>query len=305
MAATRPRRNPPKKDRTGEGPAPLGASPRQASSDATLTSGVEVITPELAEQWLLANQHNRHIRQRMVDLLAEAIKRGEWQLNGDAIRFAEDGTLLDGQHRLWAIVFADQPVESVVIRGLPNEVQDTMDMGMRRGLKDVLALRGYSDASQLAAALNLLYRVQQGSVRSGRGSVPTVAQALQLIEDNPGLMTAVKKSNLVRRGGVSIPNSVLSVAYHQFSSLEDDKVSEDVEEFYARLADGVELKAKSPILALRRQVDSAQHQHAKPSSVWYHAILIKAWNHYRLGNEVELLSWKQGGAHPEPWPEPL
>ena len=60
------------------------------------------ITPELAHEWLGFNTHNRNIRQRIVTAYAADMTGGDWQWNGESIKFAEDGTLLDGQHRLAA-----------------------------------------------------------------------------------------------------------------------------------------------------------------------------------------------------------
>lgn len=290
--------------------APMGASPRPVSAGGEVVVEMTTITPEMAENWLeTANTSNRNLRNRFVDLLTGAIQRGEWQVNGDAIKFDFNGKLLDGQHRLWAIVLADQPVETLVITGLPPETQDTMDMGVRRKLADVLAIRlNNTDAVALGAALNLLYRLKEGQVRAGRGTVPTVAQALKLYEDNLDILDGVKAAHKVRRGGVKIPPAVLSVAHWQFTHIEDDdpeQLAKDVEYFFDRLADGVQLAPKSPILALRRVAESHSHGRERPSSTWFHAVVIKAWNAFRLGKPVEMIGFKSGGSRPEAWPNPV
>ena len=69
---------------------------------------VVLVTPLLAKKWLERNTDNRDIRPSVVTGLAESITRGEWVLSHQGIAFAKSGRLLDGQHRLLAIVEANR-----------------------------------------------------------------------------------------------------------------------------------------------------------------------------------------------------
>lgn len=101
---------------------------------------VEVVTPQVASLYLKCNNGNRKIRENHVRILAGAIRRGEWKLTHQGIAFSESGRLLDGQHRLSAIVEADTPVQLVVVRGLPDDAFMALDIGNRRTTADILAL---------------------------------------------------------------------------------------------------------------------------------------------------------------------
>lgn len=68
------------------------------------------ITPELAEGLLAMNTENRRLRPSHVAYLARAIERGEWQMPPDAIMVSDSGKLLNGQHRLTAVVRSGKPV---------------------------------------------------------------------------------------------------------------------------------------------------------------------------------------------------
>jgi hypothetical protein len=94
------------------------------------------ITPQLAVEWLEKNTLNRNINQYRVYSYANDMKLGQWKLNGDTIRFAKDGTLLDGQHRLWAIVEAGIPVTMMVVFDLDEDVRTTIDTGRPRSTAD-------------------------------------------------------------------------------------------------------------------------------------------------------------------------
>lgn len=277
-----------------------GSSGRDGSSGRGKKPWSEIvtITPAIATEWLGHNTHNRVIRNGRIEELVGAILRGEWYMNGDSIRFALDGSLLDGQHRLWAVVLSEKPIETLVVWDLPPEAQDTMDQGARRSLGDVLRLRKEDNAASLAAALNLQWRWDQGVVRNATRK-PTVAQAVAVLDANPTIRAAVAGSTrLGRRFKLSI--SVLSVCWYQFSCLD----SEAADEFFTRLFEGAGLEPGSPILALRTWLERHMGAGARANALMAHALIIKAWNAYREGRHVENLLWRAAGANAEPFPTP-
>lgn len=254
------------------------------------------VTPKLAEDWLGHNSHNRGLRNAHVEELAGAMRRGEWMMNGDAIRFAIDGTLLDGQHRLWAIVESATAIMSLVVFDLPLDAQDTMDLAKRRNLKDVLQLRGEPNAASLAATLTLKWRLDEGFVRY-TSRRPSVAQALAVLQEHPGMREAVKAGHRLKNR-FRISGAVISVCWYEFTAF--DPVL--AETFINRLFDGMGLQEGSPLLALRRWMERQANSAAgaRSSSVMAHALFIKAWNALREGRHIDQLHWR---AATEAFPE--
>lgn len=256
---------------------------------------VEKISPAKAKRMLGSNVHNRNLRPARVQVLAAAIQRGEWELNGETIKIAEDGTLLDGQHRLQAVVESGVSIRTVVVRGLPLEIQDTVDTGRRRRLADVLALEGHTDTHALAATLNVLHRYRtEHRLDANNQNAPTPQQALDLLADNPDVPKSVKVGRQVAKeiGG---PIGVLA-AFHQVFREVDLPAAES---FFDRLEDGVELKATDPVLHLRRQIIRASVDRsyaARPPHIA--ALMIKAFNWRRSGKRIELLSYRKSEAFP-------
>src|SRR3990172_8052075 len=76
------------------------------------------VTPNPPREWLRTNTHNRKLRDRAVADYARDMTAGHWTLNGEAIKFATDGTVLDGQHRLRAVIDSDVTVQMLVVVGL-------------------------------------------------------------------------------------------------------------------------------------------------------------------------------------------
>ena len=132
------------------------------------TSGLKRIrlTPEVATALLEHNQLNRPLRDHHVKRLAAQIVAGKWKFNGDTIKVAETGDVLDGQHRLWAVIEAKRPVETIVVYGIARDAFATIDTlrAVRTGA-DVLALNGASRYRHIiSAALAWLIRWQRGSI---------------------------------------------------------------------------------------------------------------------------------------------
>lgn len=115
------------------------------------TIRVETITPQLAEIYLGKNTHNRNINKRVVDKYASDIKMGFWHFDGAPIRFADDGTLLDGQHRLHAIIQSGSALDMLVVRGLTKETQATMDIGSVRQASNFFQMNGVRNSTIVAS----------------------------------------------------------------------------------------------------------------------------------------------------------
>jgi hypothetical protein len=274
------------------------------SASIHATVAVESVTPEKAQELLRANTHNRRLRQGYVDRLADAIRRGEWELNGEPIQIAVNGILLNGQHRLMAIVEADVAAELIVVRNLSPAAQDTIDTGSARRLSDVLVRRQESNASTLAPVLSQIHRHRAKMRMDSRGqTAPTPQQALELLDREPRIRDSVEEGLRIRQT-TGMSATVAAVMYHLFWEVERD----DADEFFRLLGTSEherrKLPANSPIRRLngilkRIQTDPTYH----PSAYELFAMIIKAFNAWRHGWPMAQLSFRAGGKSPEPFPE--
>jgi len=109
-----------------------------------MKSEVRTVTPREAAQWLEhSNGHNRHNRplsKSYVSYLAREIEVGNWRLTHQGIAFDSDGTLVDGQHRLSAIIEAKKPIQILVTLGLPVERFPIIDRGVARHMSVITGI---------------------------------------------------------------------------------------------------------------------------------------------------------------------
>src|SRR5208337_4885018 len=123
------------------------APSKLVSQDGFPSITIMEVTPEMARDWLGANQKNRRPKKSTVQAYARDMVAGEWKLAGDPIRFDSSKNLLDGQHRLLACIIAERPFQTVVMRDLSPEVMRVLDHGCRRTVGDQLHIE--ANAGQL------------------------------------------------------------------------------------------------------------------------------------------------------------
>lgn len=129
--------------------------------DGLLSATVEMITPEKAKEYLLTQESNRDINDRRVADYLGRMNRGEWIL-GQPITFDEGGRLIDGQHRLKAVMRHGEPVAFTVIRGMPPESKSVFDIGQRRTTAQIAKFLG-NTKSELSGRYTVLRNALMGS----------------------------------------------------------------------------------------------------------------------------------------------
>lgn len=260
------------------------------------TAVVIDVTPELAREWLRTNTHNRKLRDRAVADYARDMAAGHWNLNGEAIKFATDGTVLDGQHRLRAVIDSDTTVQMLVVIGLDPAAQETMDTGRKRTTGDVMGLRGEANAHTLAAVLRRVWAWKSGDYRFGGSYAATNRECAELLAAHPEIRRSTEIAVRTRNLFPHIPQSSLGVTHHLFSTLALDEATW----FFQRIADGAELPLGHPVLALRARVTSERLDNVRMSEARHVAYLIRTWNATREGRSLDRLVHPPNSSMPMP-----
>lgn len=257
------------------------------------------VSPALADKWLAQNTHNRNLREKAVMAYARDMEAGNWAENGEAIKFAKDGTLLDGQHRLQAIALSGVTVTMLVVTGLDNRSQETMDDGRKRTLADALHLRGETNAVVLGALLRRALMWNMGQYRNTGAHTPTNTECLTFLADHPECRHSATVAVALRKP-VALPASIVGLTHWVFTRID----AEDAAFFFERLGTGANLSQYHPILSLRKKAREVSEGPGRVPEDMLLAFVIKAWNAYRDGDEMRLLRFRPGGAQPEKFPTP-
>lgn len=265
-----------------------------------IKSRIELITPERARDLLINNLENRPVSKVNVDRIANAISKGEWKINGDAISVCKDGTLLDGQHRLHAIVKTGIPIESFVIEGLDKEVFTTIDQGRKRNVSDVLSTKNVKNSKIIASTMSIIIPYKKGSdPKNANSNKVTMSEFLKYYEYNSKMLNDsalfVTANKLLAQW---FSPSYLSFLYFILS----EKNELDCLVFFNSLKTGELLNKQNQPLILREKIiqNLSVPLNKKESPYYLSAYCIYAWNAFRQNRQIKLLKFNNNNDFPAP-----
>lgn len=282
----------------------------KTKKNPTVTHKLEKITPKQAAEYLSKNTHNRPKVERQISLLAGHMERGTFQFDGSPVRFSVSGVLLDGQHRLSAVVRSGKAQEFLVIRGLPDEAQLVMDQNTKRTLGDNLVLTGSAkkeDAAHLQSVIRLAATFANGGssekaiAGNGVGYDLTQAEQIEFFQDNRDrIVEAGEIAKSFSTGQFPVLKRVL--AYAAFALLSTDEA--EARTFFKDLKSGIGLDATDPVYLLREKLLGASDKDMYRDKKEHLALIFKAWNLRRQGETRTRLFYRATGSKAEPFPVP-
>lgn len=253
------------------------------------------MSPTLAEAILQNNPMNRSLGSGRVERYAREMREGRWKYNGDTIRIAHDGALLDGQHRLWAVIESGVTVPMLVVDGLEHDVMPTLDTGRPRGLHDVFTIAGHRNSKLLAASLRWLYWYESKPRRVRMSGVSaTHSELMALLEANPDFSDRVSEVTPKKRAITIVPSSIVAFTYAMASRADEDLAAK-----WLRLLDeGTGMDAQHPVLQLRERLIADRGSKSRLPSQDVCAFAIKSWNYLVTGKRVAFLRWSEAEEFP-------
>lgn len=252
------------------------------------------VTPDLAEAWLALNPINRPLSDGHVAEYVNRMKRGEWLLNGQGIIFSNKGILLDGQHRLAAVVKSGMTIPFDVRFGIDQEVFATIDDGKKRSAKDVFCIEKIPNYTNAAATVTLIMGLQRGATQTifNMTNRPSNAEKADWYLENPDVADFV----VLGMKWYQASGRILSPAKFGGYAFMMAKVDhEKAIQFMEKLALGSQLEASSPVFKLRALLTRAKIDKTRKIPESYErALIIKAWNFYKEGKEIKVLKFDAG-----------
>lgn len=253
------------------------------------------VNPEMAQHWLATNTNNRRLSKGHVASLEAVLKRGEWMLNGETIKFGGDGRLLDGQHRLHACVNSGIGFWTYVAYGVEPNAFDTIDTNLRtRRTSDILGMHGKENATHLAACVKLLWVFgMTGQFYEGGGGIAGFSPrvCLDILSRRPGIYDSVTRCAGVR---VFSSPSLLAALNYLFSCSNSDMAGE----FVSVMADG-SAELDRPFHVLRESVINRRLSVRRIGGRQLAFMAIRAWNSEISANWIKKVYYKPNEEFPQ------
>lgn len=258
----------------------------EKTGDTMLRTETVKVDPPLAIKWLECNTENRKIDQRRVVRYADMMRAKMWKLNGEAIIFSKNGRLLNGQHRLWAVIESGESVDFLVVRGVEDDCFDSLDNPKLRNGSTVLSLAGKKNTSSLSAALVWKWKYDSGQINS-LAAGPTPAEIRRLADENPDFEAAAAYVGSSKKLRKLCAPSVIVFCRAVFSRQSETRA----DMFFEGLETGTNLSEDSPIYCLRERLVNNSGSVSKLPAVHLLALFIKGWNWYCEGRKCRQLKW--------------
>jgi len=256
------------------------------------------ITPDIARRWLESTDmtKQRRVNWPHVAYLAEEMRSGNWELNGQAIQIDVEDDVVNGIHRLNACIESGVSFQSLVVFGVSTNAIKTIDEGSKpRTLADFLEIEydcKYSTAT--AAALQFIYQWDMG--QKGRaansataGSKQTKvhpgkmspAAAQDFLNENPGFFQFIEDAVSMHRTGDNIVSQKIFCGLLWVVKRENPLKAES---FFAKFSAGVNITPNSPLAYLRKKLtENAMADRSFLSPGQTVAFIVKTFNYYVEG----------------------
>lgn len=283
---------------------PMGKREIKAHAEWTL------ISPAIAEKWLNIPMKNRALSDTKVAEYAAEMKAGKWdQDNGETLKIGPNGQVIDGQHRLWGIIYSEVTLRLLVVFDVSEDSFSTIDRGKTRSIGDAVSIAGVSNANNVSAVATLMmaflskkYSLEFKANREFRAS----ERFDWAVYNGTAINNSLRR---VSGCGVAKVLTITSAAAIHMWVLSVSKVQGKevlVDSFFKQLGEGIfdtRFKTEShPVRILREKLLANKASLSGLPTAALIALTVKAWNAYASGKTVTAsgLRMTQGEVFPRP-----
>ncbi len=267
------------------------------------TTEKTLVTPEIAHTMMGKNVDNRNVRQGEVNQIARDIVAGKWIFNGDSVKFDYNDNLIDGQHRLLAVIKAKKAVWMNVTRNLEPEAKAVTDTGARRSMADTLRWKGNKSVTTLASVIRRGALWDQG-FPSGQANIdPSREELLSYFEaHSEELIRATDIATASQRAIFRAP-SLIGLCYYVCARIDEG----DAQTYYVtNLINGENIDKKHPAFMMRNKFISSTVREGRLRDADLIGYTIRSWNAWRKNENLQRLNPPKGRAwNNETIPKPL
>lgn len=190
--------------------APIAKNGEPAAALGSVRSQWMQVDPDTARRWLDNNFRNRPIAEDTVNAYAHDMLNGVWVPTHQGVAFNDRDELIDGQHRLHAIIRSGITVRMMVTFGLPSDIEgremttmDAVDRGRTRSVADQLKIQHGLKHGGIIAGICTRIATLCNDTRTRRLSVQQTLEIYRAFEDQVNHVIAHRsKEHGLRQIGV-------------------------------------------------------------------------------------------------------
>lgn len=235
---------------------------------------------------------------------AAMMEAGEWRVTSDAVAIDVKGNVINGQHRLAAVVLAGKAVPFVILYGTDPDAFDVMDNGKRRSAADTLAVMGFPNAT----TTGYICRVLANYIDAGcalRPSTPKLAQEnhrVRLVaEAYPDVRDSAHFARTLTDGLSGIASASMFGFLHFLATRAGHGAA--FERFATCIATGLNIEPNTGAHRLRDRLVSVALSKQKITEAEALALTVKAFRADLASRPVKQLWFRASGDVTEAFPQ--
>ena len=261
------------------------------------------ITPIMAAEMLRHNRGNRSMSQTTVDIYAHQMSSGRWRLcDNDPICLTagDDYVLLNGQHRLQAVVKSRVTCEFWVNTVAKKENFDVMDIGHNRKVGAILQIKGYKNADRMSSIVGATLKLRKGfmifsgcgknktttTMRGGKRFMPQDIEE-EYLQHRDAYDICVQQAERCYKSGRICTKKALG-GYMAYLIIDIGYAPQVVINFFDLLTD-TSKPAPVCISGIRKTLFNNLGDRKKIEDSFKQKMVIKAWNYYITGQENKIV----------------
>lgn len=261
------------------------------------------VSPSLAKRWLDSNaENNRNPKVGKIPGYARDMGNGDWnEETGETIKFTSDGTLIDGQNRLHAVVISGKTIKFDIAFDVPRDAMTVIDTNASRTFADVLKIAEAPERMGSSGIVRWIVAWDRGSyMGSGGRYAPTHSEMWEIYhKEAERFDAAITRAVECYRAGLGTVGA-MGTAYVLFHRINPD----DAARFFSAYISGANLPPKHPALTLaKRLLRKRRNRITRQEQL---ALTIRAWNAFRKGETLDrMIIVKQGELTNSNFPQPI
>lgn len=252
--------------------------------------------------------------------LGKAISDGRWKMTHQGIAIAEDGFLLDGQHRVMEVAIKGLPIAIMIVHDAPDEIFPFIDTGKRRSAGDVLYMKsGIKSAGQINTVIRLLndYDTTRDQTQWHKTKLDPDQAADLLVEKYINVIEAFKIGNRVGAHS-NVHLSKIAISATTFVALRawpdapieafwNSSKGRSVDPYYHKTY-AVDQFGDHPAMALQqfgagwdRRLTNAKSNRKGAKNTEHFIVSLRAWNAACRAETVSRYGYDERHQAPEPY----
>jgi len=252
---------------------------------------------------------NRSSSAELINIMADDMLSGSWRFSHQGVALNDKGELIDGAHRLKAIIAADKrrpgvKVLMIVWHNIPSDAIDVIDLNRRRTPGDFLTMDGFRYGRTIAKAVKLvwLYRNCNFDEKINRPYWTRARVSITVIRELSRELEIMLKSSaplasaMGKYMNVSATLAAMCILNQQFDAFK-------VAEFFHGVRHGASTNDGDARFALRNWAVNNKDRSNRSTRVeaWeYLGVTFKAFRRWRDGKSVQALSLRIDEKFPRP-----